>query len=268
VKLSCRNRGNSSLIDIDHCLQRINYEGSRTPSLETLSALQLAFVYNVPFENLDIHLGRKIELSVENFYRKIVEQQRGGFCYECNTLFHALLEVLGFKVSYVAATMQLDIAMHIEFEHMALLVSLEDDYLVDVGNGQSCLQPMRIGADTVVNFEKVDYHLGDFEDRYALYFKAEGDDWLPRFSFTTTPRELQQYTNICHIIQTSPESHFTHKKVVTIARPDGRVTMADRNLEILQAGQIETRNIESNEEYKLALQSYFKIQLTSVPESW
>ncbi len=256
------------MIDIDRILDRINYRGNRTPSLEILTALQLAFVYNVPFENLDIHLGRKIELSVENFYRKIVEEQRGGFCYECNALFHALLEALGFKVSYIAATMQLDMAMNIEFEHMAVLVSLDGEYLVDVGNGQSCLQPMLIGADTVANFENVDYRLDEFEDRYALYFRTEGDDWRPRFSFTTTPRQLQQYADICRIIQTSPESHFTHKKVLTIARPDGRVTMAERELEINQAGQVQTRSIESNEEYKLALQSYFKIQLASVPESW
>ncbi len=256
------------MIDIERCLDRINYQGGRTPSLQTLKSLQLAFLYNVPFENLDIHMGRKITLSIENFYRKIVEQGRGGFCYECNTLFHALLERMGFEVSYLAATMQLEGGLHNEFEHMVLLVSLGDDYLVDVGNGKSCLQPMQMGADTVVNFENVDYRLDDFNDCYALYFRTEGNDWAPRFSFTTVPRQLQQFAMRCHILQTSPESHFTHGKVLTIARPDGRVTMTERELEIRQAGQVEVRSLGSNEEYKLALQSYFKIQLASIPEHW
>ncbi|MFT5132330.1 MAG: N-hydroxyarylamine O-acetyltransferase [Gammaproteobacteria bacterium] len=256
------------MINIERCLDRINYQGSREPSLETLKALQLAFVYAIPFENLDIHLQRKIELSAENSYRKIIDERRGGFCYECNTLFHSMLEMLGFDVKFVAATMQLPIAMNIEFEHMALMVRLDDVYLVDVGNGQSCQQAMRIGADEIVKFENVEYRLDEFEDGHALYFRGEGDDWLPRFSFTTVPRQLKEYEEMCHIIQTSPASHFTHRKVITIARPDGRVSLVDRDLEIKQAGRVTTRSLKSNEQYKESLETYFSIQLPELPKSW
>jgi N-hydroxyarylamine O-acetyltransferase len=178
-------------MDIERCLDRINYWGSRAPSLETLKALQLAFIYNVPFENLDIHLGRPVKLSVEDIYEKIVEQRRGGFCYENNTLFHALLDLMGFEVKQVAATMLLEISMNVEFGHMALIVNLDNEYLVDVGNGQSCLQPMQIVSDEVARFEQVDYRVSEFEDRYALYYKEENAAWLPRFSFTTLSRQLQ-----------------------------------------------------------------------------
>lgn len=256
------------MIDLERCLDRIKYRGNRTPSLATLKALQLAFVNSIPFENLDIHLGRKIELSEQAFYQKIVEQQRGGFCYECNTLFYSILTMLGFEVSFLAATMQTAIAMHIEFEHMVLEVSLDDDYLVDVGNGQSCLQPMRFGDDEVVSWENVDYRLGEYKDGYALYFRAMGEDWLPRFSFTRRARQLQEYADVCHMLQTSQESHFTHKRVVTIARADGRIILSDRELEIRQTGGVEVRSLQSNREYKEALQTYFNIQLSSLPESW
>ena len=164
--------------------------------------------------------------------------------------------------------MQVDIAMNIEFEHMALLVCIDDDYLVDVGNGQSCLQPMKIGANDIVNWEGIDYRLGEFEDRYALYFKVRGKDWLPRFSFTTAARKLAQYVDICDLIQTSPESHFTHKRVVTLATPEGRIKLADRELEIMRSGEIESSLINSNQEYKDALKNYFNIQLSSLPDSW
>jgi N-hydroxyarylamine O-acetyltransferase len=259
---------NNLLMNLDRYLERINYHGSRSPTLATLKALQLAYVYNVPFENLDIHLARPIELSVENIYQKIVEQQRGGFCYESNTLFHALLELMGFEVKYAAATMLLDASLNFEFNHMVLLVDLDEKYLVDVGNGQSCLQPMQIDANEIVHYEDVAYRVREYKDRFALYFKAEDAEWSPRFSFTTVSRQLQEYENMCHITQTSLESHFTQKRVVTLAKPDGRITLADRDLEIRDSGKLEKRLLQSNQEYREALQTYFNIHLSSIPENW
>ena len=87
-------------MDTKLALDRLTYTGSTDPVLSNLQALQLAFLHSVPFENLDIHLGREIRLDPERFYRKIVEEKRGGFCYECNTLFHALLGALGFEVRF------------------------------------------------------------------------------------------------------------------------------------------------------------------------
>jgi N-hydroxyarylamine O-acetyltransferase len=255
-------------MDLDRCLKRISYHGSRSATLDTLKALQFAFVYNVPFENLDIHLARPIELSVDKIYQKIVEQQRGGFCYESNTLFHALLELIGFEVRYVAATMLLDTSLNFEFNHMVLIVNLDKEYLVDVGNGQSCLQPMQIDSDEVVSFEDIDYRVSEFEDRYALHYQDVDAEWIPRFSFTTVSRQLQEYTNMCHITQTSPESHFTQNRVITLAKLDGRITLVDRDLRIRRSGKLESRLLQSNQEYREALQTYFNIHLSSIPESW
>lgn len=256
------------MIDIEPCLERIGYNGNLVPSLQVLRDLQFAFVYSVPFENLDIHLGKKIALSLQDFYRKIVLQRRGGFCYECNTLFHGLLDALGFDVSFVAATMQLDIAMNIEFEHMALLVHLDEDYLVDVGNGQSCLQPLQIGGRDVLNFEQVDYRLGEFAGRHALYYRAAGGDWQPRFSFTATPRQLDEYADVCHIIQTSPDSRFTQQRLVTLARENGRVTLAGRELEVRQGTALEQRTLTTQEDYRQVLRDFFGIELTLLPPGW
>ena len=84
-------------------LRRINYPGSTEPTAETLGELHRAHMLAVPFENLDIHLGREIVLDDERLYAKIVEQQRGGFCYELNGAFAALLRELGFNVKKLAA---------------------------------------------------------------------------------------------------------------------------------------------------------------------
>ena len=219
-------------MNIERCLERIHCERPDEHSAEAVAALQLAYVQHVPFENLDIHLGRRIELSEQDIYRKIVEQQRGGFCYESNTLFHGLLTGLGYQVSYVAAAMQLETSRGMDFEHMALLVCIEDvDYLVDVGNGQSCLQPMALASADVASWEKVDYRVVRHKERYALEFRPEGDTWKPRFTFTTRPRELDEFSELCDWNQDSPKSLFTQNRLVTIARTNGRATLVGRQLE-------------------------------------
>lgn len=91
------------MFDIKAYLNRIGYEGAVNPSSDTLRALHLAHVLTVPFENLDIHLGRSISIEPEALFRKIVLARRGGYCFELNGLFALLLEQLGFSVTRLAA---------------------------------------------------------------------------------------------------------------------------------------------------------------------
>src|ERR1044071_5671872 len=91
------------MLDSDAYLKRINYHGSVAPSAETLRQLQVAHLLTVPFENLSIHSQQPIVLQDEALFTKIVERRRGGFCYECNGLFAALLRALGFKVTMLSA---------------------------------------------------------------------------------------------------------------------------------------------------------------------
>lgn len=90
-------------MNIEAYLHRIHYNGSLEPTFQLLSVLQEAHLLAVPFEILDIHLGRKILLEEEALFHKIVEQQRGGFCYELNGLFALLLRTLGYKVTMLSA---------------------------------------------------------------------------------------------------------------------------------------------------------------------
>lgn len=257
------------MFDIEACLKRINYQGAREPSLETLAELQLAFVRAVPFENLDIHLDRVIELAPEKIYRKIVEDRRGGFCYECNSLFYELLVAIGFEVSYLAAAMQLVTSMKRDFEHMALLVQIGNvEYLVDVGNGQSCLQPLALGEAQIVSWENIEYRVDEHGERFALYFRAQGEDWKPRYTFSTKACDLEDYAELCHLNQTLPTALFTQNTIVTIARENGRVNLVGRELEVIQLGQGEKSQLASNEDYKLALQDHFDIHLRDIPGQW
>ena len=90
-------------MDVNAYLKRISYQGSRSPTAETLRALQVAHLRAVPFENLSIHNSEPIVLNDEALFTKVVERRRGGFCYECNGLFAALLLALGFDVIMLSA---------------------------------------------------------------------------------------------------------------------------------------------------------------------
>lgn len=91
------------MMDRSAYLARIGYEGALTPAIETLRGLHRAHVMTVPFENLDIHLGRPISLNPADLFRKIVVDRRGGYCFELNGLFTLLLEDVGFAVTRLAA---------------------------------------------------------------------------------------------------------------------------------------------------------------------
>jgi N-hydroxyarylamine O-acetyltransferase len=114
-------------MDTNAYLERIGYRGPLAPTAETLRRLHLAHLLSVPFENLSIHAGEPIVLDDEALFDKIVVRGRGGFCYELNGLFAALLRSLGFKVEMLsAAVMGRAGEFGPEFDHMALLVTLAE----------------------------------------------------------------------------------------------------------------------------------------------
>ena len=127
-------------MDVDAYLERINYNGSRDVNAETLRALQVAHLLSVPFENLSIHAGEPIVLDEDALFTKIVEQRRGGFCYECNGLFAGLLRALGFDVAMLAAGVA-----HATggfgpiFDHMTLMVTLDERAAENFGQLGFCL---------------------------------------------------------------------------------------------------------------------------------
>src|SRR5947199_9406253 len=95
---------NSRKVDAASYLKRIGYRGPLIPHIDLLRRLHHRHLLSVPFENLDIHLGRPVILDQRFFYKKIVENRRGGYCYELNGCFASLLKRLGFKVSMVSAS--------------------------------------------------------------------------------------------------------------------------------------------------------------------
>ena len=250
------------MFNVPAYLDRISYTGPFEPTAEVLRNLHRAHMFSVPFENLDIVLGRKIVCDEDAFIRKIVEQRRGGFCYELNGAFAGLLRAIGFQVTLLAARVpREDGSDSPEFDHLALRIDLDEPWLADVGFGDSFLEPLLLQSGAEQSHDGWTYRMVDCGKSLCME-RAERDAvWRRQYSFTLTPRGLDEFAPMCHHHQTSPESPFTRKSVCSRATADGRVTVADRNLIFTRNGVKEERLLGSDTEWRAALKEHFEMVL-------
>lgn len=241
-------------------LQRIGHHGPLAPTTETLRALHQAHLLAVPFENLDIHLGRPIALDEAAFFRKIVEERRGGFCYELNGLFAVLLRALGFDVTLLSARVaRPDGNFGPEFDHLLLLV--QERWLVDVGFGETFREPLRLDEPGEQAQPLGVYRLTRDGDDWTYWSRDPAQGWQAQHRFTLQPRRLTDFAEMCRYQQTSPQSHFTQKRICSLATPSGRVSVSGTRLILTENGQRQERELASEAEYEWALREYFGIDL-------
>lgn len=252
-------------MDVKAYLERINYHGSLTPDAETLRALQVAHLQAVPFENLSIHANQRIVLDDEALFAKIVERRRGGFCYEANGLFAALLREVGFTVVKLSAGVANgEGGFGPDFDHMALMVTLEQRWLVDVGFGDSFREPLLLDERGKQAQGSRAYRILP-DDTHLILTQRDGDgDWKAQYRFTLQPHEYADYAGMCHYHQTSPQSHFTQRRICTLATADGRMTLSEmRFITTSEKGDRQERVLTSPEEYAATLREHFGIVMTS-----
>jgi len=244
-------------MDVNAYLQRINYDGPLAVSAATLRGLHLAHLYSVPFENLSIHAHEPIVLADEALFKKIVERRRGGFCYEANGLFASLLRALGFEVTMLSAEVARGAGEFSQpFDHMTLMVGLEERWLVDVGFGESFLEPLLIDkTNEQVQGDQVFKIVPD--ESYLVVLRRAGDEWSSTYRFTLEPHEFADYEEMCRFHQTSPQSHFTQNRICSLATPEGRKTLSGmRFIVSARDGRVE-RTLESPQEYEQILREQF-----------
>ena len=241
-----------TLIDFEAYLQRIEYRGPLQPSAATLKQLQLAHLLAVPFENLSIHRGEPIVLQDTALFEKVVGRRRGGFCYELNGLFCALLRELGFEVAMLsAAVMNPESGFGSQFDHMALLVTLEQRWLVDVGFGDSFREPLLLDERQEQVQGARAYRIDVDGDCFTLWQRDRHGTWTAQYRFDLTPHDYEAYAAMCHYHQTSPKSHFTQRRVCSRATTDGRVTLSGTRL-ITTGGDGQRQEQELRDESEVA----------------
>lgn len=228
-----------------------------------LQKLQRSHLLSVPFETFDIAHNEPIILDRPSFYTKIVERERGGFCYELNSLFGWLLRQLGYDVCLIEGQVRHENGnFGPPFDHMALLVDLDQQYLVDVGYGGFCRVPLPMAGDPRSGPDGT-YKItpADGTNHYFALHLTDEEEWMPTYRFTTVERKLTDFREMCEYQQTSPESPFTGRTVCTIATSTGRVTLSDDTLTVTENGQKRTEQISSKHERARILSDNFGISM-------
>ncbi len=251
-------------MNVKNYLARIGYTRPVGPDYTTLSGLHRAHVLNVPFENLDIHAGRKIAVGSENAYCKIVEERRGGFCYEHNGLFGAILAELGFDVTNLAGRVTRGNGVWgPEFDHLALLVEVPEDelYLVDVGFGDSFREPLDWKETGPQLDSGNEYRLEETTEGRVMSQRLPGEDWVGMYILSLIPRNLADYSETCHFHQTSSDSPFTKGSTISLPKPDGRVTLTGQQLIITRHGERVEYTLPDRATYFEKLEQHFGVIL-------
>lgn len=265
----------------DAYLHRLGATRPQHPTTEALRELHLRHLRTVPFENLSIHLGEEIVLEEKRLLDKVVEARRGGFCYELNGGFGALLAALGYEVRLLAARVYGDEGrLGIPYDHLALRVRTADggDWLVDVGFGAHSHYPLAFAE------------RGEQPDPGGTFRVAEaGPDpagvlgggagsagapdldvvrnGRPQYRLETRPRALGDFAAGAWWHSTSPQSHFTRSLVCSRVTEDGgRITLSGRALTTTTPdGRKETRELGTDEEVLAVYRERFGIGLSRVP---
>jgi N-hydroxyarylamine O-acetyltransferase len=236
------------------------------PTLATLRALHRAHLLAVPFENLDISEGRKIVVDEDPIIRKVVERRRGGFCYELNGAFAALLRALGFRVTLLSARVSRENGGEgPEFDHLTLRVDVSpndrDSWLADVGFGDSFLEPLRLELEIEQKDPVGKFRLARIGERLQLEKLSSDGVWKRQYNLSLQSRRLADFAGMCHYHQTSPDSHFTQNRVCTRATPEGRITLSGLKLIHTRHSHREEILLASEEDRIPALREYFGIDL-------
>lgn len=202
-------------------LERIGAPDPGSPDLPYLRLLHQRHQRSVPFETLSIHLGEDIVLDYAALVAKVVDRRRGGFCYELNGAFAALLTALGYRVTLLAARIHGEHGFGPPLDHLALRVDLDEPWLVDVGAGRFADFPLRLAErgeqpDPGGVFQLTETPEGDLD----LHRNGE-----PHSRLELRPRSLADFTMACWWQRTAPQSDFTASPTCSRLTEDGRVTL-------------------------------------------
>lgn len=248
--------------DLTKYLNRIGYEGQIKPDFETLSSMMKCQLCSVPFENIDVQEGKIVSLVPQEIVKKVIEQNRGGYCYELNGLFCMALDAIGFTYKMLAARPMFNYTARRPKTHMALAVKVESkEWICDLGfGGYGLREPISMDNLGIIASQGGDeFMLTKIADtEYLLQIKID-DKLANLYSFEPYPQEWVDYTLANHFNSTSPDTIFTNKRLCIIQKQNGRVLLVDDELKIIENGVVSTKTV-SKEDRDAVLEKYFGIK--------
>lgn len=253
-------------MSIQDYLERIKYYGPITTTISCLKELHRCHVISIPFEALDIHLGRSIVLDLECIFEKVISHRRGGYCYELNYLFNWMLQELGFRSNLISARIYDGGQLGPDYDHMAILVELDGSWLVDVGYGDLFIEPLELNLNSITQDQCKDYRIikksdCSFELQESFHNR---NDFLSRYLFELRSCPISAFEEQNKYKQSNPDSYFVKNLICTLPDANHRYTIFNKTYKIRSGNNQEsvTTELNSPEQLKQILYSRFHIKLS------
>ncbi|HEX6225516.1 MAG TPA: arylamine N-acetyltransferase [Chryseolinea sp.] len=249
-------------MDVQLYLKRIDFVNKVTLDLDTLTALHKNHVFHVPFENLDIYYKSLFDLEIANIYQKVVVRNRGGFCYELNSLFNELLLDLGFKSCLISSRIFNDNGSRgPEYDHMSISVDIAGrNYLCDVGFGDLFISPIEI-REGIQHDGKNFFKIKKFStDEFTLSMASGEDAFQKKYTFIPLAVPINAFHESCYDKQTNPTSYFVKNIVCTKPTPTGRRTVFNSKLVETTNGSKTETLINNDDELLKVLEAKFALK--------
>lgn len=264
----------SDTVDLDRYFARVGFSGTARPDAATLVALHDAHTRAIPFESLDPLLGRPVALDVGSVAAKLIDERRGGYCFEQNVLFRAVLEAIGFDVVGLGGRVRWMSPPQAPLgprSHMLLKVDLaEGAFLADVGFGACLLDaPLRFAVDEDQRTRLGTFRLRSFDARFALE-AMQPSGWRTMYVFDLEPQLPADYEVANWFTSTHPRSPFPAHLVVERLADDRRHKLADRRhvVEGCDGAIVEERTIEDAETLTRVLGEVFGLTPPRPVSEW
>ncbi len=224
---------------------------------------------SIPFEALDVQVGKDISLDIDRIFKKVITDRRGGFCYELNFLFHSLLSSLGFDSTMVSSKIFEGGKYGPEFDHMSILVRLDLLYLADVGFGDLFLEPLVLEDGGIQEDQFKNYKFQNLSSTQILLHESlkNRTEFKEVYIIDTTPRRIEEFLQECKYKQYSPDSHFVQNTICTIATEYGRKTIKNDLFKVRNLGVSTKYKIIDDADRQRILKREFGIVLDSWPRS-
>ena len=250
-------------VDLDAYFERIQWRGGTSLTHETLAGLQYAHTGHIPFENLDVLLGRPVRLDLDGVQAKLVRDRRGGYCFEHATLFAAVLEAIGFQpVRHAGRVVLFDPVTESPRTHMFLTVDLGGArFIVDPGFGpfgSRVLVPLEEGKP-----DGATHWLTRDGGRWTLHLTRDGrpiQGWV-----TTLEQEYPVDFELAnHYIATHPASPFVSRIMLSAVTPDGRINIMNREVTVISGNEARSEHLPDRAALRGLLLDHFGIDLPEV----
>jgi N-hydroxyarylamine O-acetyltransferase len=248
-------------LDLEAYLGRIGYSGRLQPDPAVLEAIHLAHATHIPFENLDILLQRPIRLDLASLQAKLVSGRRGGYCFEQNLLFSAVLQRLGFSVRQLAARVIYRSGRKLPRTHMLLLVDVEGaTWLADVGFGvEGLLLPLPFSGGREARQFAWTYRVAEADGEWILQTLRDGA-WKNLYSFSLEPYLAVDFEPANLYTATHPDSRFVRTLAVQLPTPEVRYTLRNRELVLDRGATVTSRMLADDDELLAVLAETFGLR--------